>query len=148
MVERRDVMGGGLVTGLAALFAPGAADAAPQRDGNDGAQIVRAVNELRETVQRELETFRSAPWRGVALVREQQRFWLRGAQKYPDFIEVGLNAWDSLHDWHVHYRQPINVARMADGRYAMVFMFTTVILRPEMQPDYVGLPYDAQTPRR
>jgi hypothetical protein len=44
--------------------------------------------------------------------------------------------------------QPIDMARMTDGRYVMVFMFTTIILRPEQMPTSVGLPYDAQTPRR
>ncbi len=146
MVERRDVMmGTGLVAGFAALLSPAEAEPAPQ-DGSP--QVVQAVNDLRETVANELEALRNGPWRGVALIREQQRIWLRSTQKYPDFLEVGLEIWDSLHDWHVRYRQAINMARMTDGRYAMVFMFTTIILRPEQMPTYVGLPYDAQAPRR
>jgi hypothetical protein len=146
MVERRDLMmGSGLVAGLAALMTPAAAAAAPQ---DSDQQVVQAVNRLTETVATELETLRNGPWRAVALVREQQRTWLRSTQKYPDFIEVGVEVWDGLHDWHVHYRQPINMARMTDGRYAMVFMFTSIILRPEQAPMYVGLPYDGQAPRR
>jgi hypothetical protein len=70
-------------------------------------------------------------------------------QKYPDFIEVGIDVWDSVHDWHVRFQQPLNVTRVADGRYAMSFSFTTLILRPEMAGDYVGPPFDLdQTPRR
>ena len=142
MVERRDVMGTGLVAGLAALVAPAAAAeaaAAPQEE-----RVVQAVLSLRETVQRELEALRDGPWAGVERIREQQRIWVRSTQKYPDFMEVGLEVWDSLHDWHVRYQQPINVARMNDGRYAMVFMFTTIILRPDQMPNYVGLPYDTR----
>jgi hypothetical protein len=142
MVERRDVMGTGLVAGLAALVAPAAAAenaAAPQEE-----RVVQAVLSLRETVQRELEALRDGPWAGVERIREQQRIWVRSTQKYPDFMEVGLDVWDSLHDWHVRYQQPINVARMNDGRYAMVFMFTTIILRPDQMPNYVGLPYDTR----
>ena len=142
MVERRDVMGTGLVAGLAALVAPGAAAAeaaAPQEE-----RVVQAVLSLRETVQRELEALRDGPWAGIERIREQQRIWVRSTQKYPDFMEVGLDVWDSLHDWHVRYQQPINVARMTDGRYAMVFMFTTIILRPDQMPNYVGLPYDTR----
>ena len=146
MIERRDVVGGGLVAGLAALVTPAPAEAEAAQNGSP--QLVEAVDELRDTLREQLEAARTHPWRGVALVREQQRTWIRSTQKYPDFIEVGLDVWDSLHDWHVHFRQPINMARMNDGRYVMVFMFTTIILRPEQMPTYVGLPYDAQSPRR
>jgi hypothetical protein len=58
-----------------------------------------------------------------------------------------VNVWDNLYDWHIRYQQPLNVARLPDGRYAMVFSFTTILLRPEHMPDYVGLPYDSD-PRR
>ena len=148
MVERRQVMGGGLAAGLATLFAPADGAAAAQRDDDGSALVARAVENLRSTVQSEFQTQRSGPWRGVTLVREQQRTWLRSTQKYPDFLEVGINVWESLHDWHIQFQQPVNMARMNDGRYAIVFMFTTVILRPELMPDYVGLPYDADRPRR
>ena len=148
MIERRDVIGSGLVAGLAALVAPGHVEAAPQRDGDDVQAVVNAVNNLRSTVRDQFEATRTAPWRGVGVIRAHQRQWLRSQQKYPDFIEVGVDVWESLHDWHVHYQQPINMARMTDGRYAMVFMFTTVLLRPELPPEYVGLPYDGEAPRR
>jgi hypothetical protein len=147
MIERRDVMGGGLAAGVAAMFSPAPAAAAAQREGQDAERVAAAVNDLRQTVQAGFDSFRIGPWRAVGLIREQQRSWLRSTQKYPDFIEVGLNAWEGLHDWHVRYQQPINMARMPDGRYAMVFMFTTVILRPELQPDYISLPYDTDTRR-
>jgi len=147
MFERREVMGGGLVAGLAALVAPGSAEAA-QRDGDDLQPVVNAVNNLQSTVKEQFDAMRTAPWRGVNVIRVQQRQWLRSQQKYPDFIEVGVDVWESLHDWHVHFQQPINIARMTDGRYAMVFMFTTILLRPELLPDYVGLPYDTETQRR
>ena len=148
MVQRRDVIGSGLVAGLAALVAPGAEAASPESPAPQDERVVQAVNGLRETVQSELEALRDGPWGGVARIREQQRTWIRSTQKYPDFIEVGLDVWDSLYDWHVRYQQPISVTRMNDGRYSMIFMFTTIILRPEQAPSYVGLPYDAQSPRR
>jgi hypothetical protein len=147
MVERREVMGGGLIAGMAALLTPAPAPAPAAAQGNDdGERIVRAVNDLEQSVRREFEILRAGPWRVVDLIREQQRNWLRATQKYPDFIEVGVAVWESLHEWHVRYQQPLNVARQTDGRYAMAFMFTTILLRPELQPEYVSLPYD--TPRR
>lgn len=147
MVERREVMGTGLVAGLAALVMPAKA-AAAQGGPGDGERLVQAVNGLTETVRAELTAARDGAWDVVARIREQQRGWLRSTQKYPDFIEVGLEVWEDLHDWHVRYQQPLNVSRMNDGRYAMIFMFTTLVLRPEQAPGYVGLPYDAQAPRR
>lgn len=143
MVERREVMGSGLAAGLAALVSP-----APAAAQDSSPQVAQAVQELRETVRDQLEASRTGPWRGVVAVREQQRSWIRSTQKYPDFIEVGLDIWDSLHDWHVIFQQPISIARRDDGRYIMVFMFTTIVLRPEQMPNYVGLPYEAETPRR
>ena len=148
MVERRDVVGGGLAAGLAALVSPALAAAAPaEAQAANGPEVAQAVHQLREMLRDQLETARTTPWRGVAAVREQQRTWIRSTHKYPDFIEVGLDIWDSLHDWHVIHQQPLSIARRDDGRYVMVFMFTTIVLRPEQMPGYVGLPYEAQTPR-
>jgi hypothetical protein len=147
MVERRDLMSGGLMASFAALMTPAEAEAAAQQSGDEGVRVARAVTELQEGLERELQALRNGPWGTVTRIREQQRSWLRATQRYPEFIEVGLDAWDGLHDWHVRYQQPINVARMADGRYAMVFMFTTIVLRPEQALDYVGLPYDADRGR-
>ena len=56
---------------------------------------------------------------------------MRSTQKYPDFIEIGIDVWDNIYDWHVVHQQPVNMTRTSDGRYAMVFMFTTLLLRPD-----------------
>jgi hypothetical protein len=40
------------------------------------------------------------------------------------------------------------MTRTADGRYAMVFMFTTLLLRPDQAADFVGFAFDADTQRR
>jgi hypothetical protein len=56
-------------------------------------------------------------------------------------------VWEALYDWHVRYQQPLNVQRTADGRYVMAFMFTTLILRPDQAPDYIGPPFDNSSDR-
>ena len=142
MVQRRDLVGGGLVAGLASMMSP-AAEAAV-----DGEESTQASNRFRETVERQFEQVYSARWRGVSRVREQQRTWLRATRKYPDFIEIGLDVWDNIWDWHVVYQQPLNVTRVADGRYAMSFMFTTLLLRPDVTPDFVGYSFDADSQGR
>jgi hypothetical protein len=40
------------------------------------------------------------------------------------------------------------MGRANDGRYTMIFMFTTLVLRPEQMPDYVGYPFDADSRRQ
>lgn len=140
MVERRNLVGGGLAAGLAALVAGGDADAAAAaavQDGDD-ALVAGAVNGVRDAIS----NLYVGPWRAIALIREQQRIWLRANHKYPDFIEVGVGVWDSLYDWHVRYQQPISMTRTPDGRYVLAFMFTTFVLRPDQAVDYVGPPWD------
>lgn len=148
-MERRNLMGGGLAAGLGALVATAAAApeaAAAQRD--DGERVARAIDNLRGTFQGQFETALLAPNRAMRAIRRQQREWVRATHKYPDFIEVGLDVWDGLHDWHVQHQQPLAMTRRPDGRYMMSFMFTTVILRSDQAPDYVGYPFDADGTRR
>jgi hypothetical protein len=142
MVQRRDLVGGGLVAGLASMMAP-AAEAAADDD-----QSAQSINRLRETFERQFEQAYSARWQGVSRVRQQQRTWMQATRKYPDFIEIGLNVWDNIWDWHVVYQQPLSVTRVADGRYAMSFMFTTLLLRPDQNPDFVGYGFDADSQGR
>jgi hypothetical protein len=40
------------------------------------------------------------------------------------------------------------VTRVADGRYAMSFMFTTLLLRSDVTPDFVGYAFDADSQGR
>ena len=140
-MERRDLVGGGLVAGIAAIVAPDAA-AAAQRDNSEA--LSRAVDDLRQTIQNNY----NSPWRVIAQVREQQRVWMRANYRYPDFIDIGVDIWEALYDWHVRFQQPLNVARMQDGRYVISFMFTTFVMRPDQMPNYIGPPYENTDPRR
>ena len=150
-MERRNLLGRGLFAGLTGMFAaPAAATAAPAGGaGEDTSEAAaRAIDQLRtqyEFMSDPTELGRSGT---IGAIRQQQRTFLMSARKYPDFIEVGLNVWEDVCDWHVKQRQPINATRLADGRYAMVFMFTTLILRPEQDANFVGFPFDAEPTRR
>ena len=141
MVERRNLVGGGLAAGLAALMTPGTVEAAGQRDGDE--TVSREVRELRQTIEANFHQ----PWLRIARIREQQRIWMRANYKYPDFIEVGIEVWEAVYDWHVRFQQPLSMMRATDGRYVMAFMFTTFILRPDVMPEYIGPPYDGESPR-
>ena len=117
----------------------GAEAAAAQREGG-GEEVSREVRELRRSIEANF----NRPWARIAQIREQQRIWLRANHRYPDFIEIGIDIWDALYDWHVRHQQPVSMTRTTDGRYVMPFMFTTFILRPDAMPDYIGPPFDQE----
>jgi hypothetical protein len=146
MVERRQLVGGGIVAGLTALVGDSSASAAPAAD--DGQMISGSIDQLRRTFEGQFDQTYAAVWRGVTRIRQQQRTWIRSTMKFPDFIEIGIEVWDNLYDWHVAHQQPLSMGRAADGHYTMTFMFTTLVLRPEQAPDYVGFPFDADSRRQ
>lgn len=145
MVARREIVGGGLVAGLGALLTPGAARAeAAQSRGDQGSErIAEAIDELREEFARS-QGCGPAPCSAVASIRVQQQNFLKANQKFPDYIDAGMEVWLEVYDWHVRNRQAINTTRLPDGRYGIAFMFTTVVLRPENTPNYLSFGYDAR----
>jgi hypothetical protein len=145
MVARREMVGGGLLAGVAALFLPDEARAgAGQSRGDAGAgDVARAIDELRQAFVAAQEC-RSGRCSGVEAIRLQQQNFLKANQKFPDYIDAGIEVWQDVYDWHVRNRQPVNTTRLPDGRYGIAFMFTTVILRPDNQPSYLSFGYDAR----
>jgi len=138
MVERRDVIGGGLVAGLAAAFG-GPAEAQARRDPVDDAadmKVADAIDKLRDAIERQ---YQSAE---VAQIRIQQRTFLKANQKFPDYMDVGIDVWERMHDWHVRTSQPVNIVRTNDGRYGMVFGVTTLLLMPQQVGSYISWGYD------
>jgi hypothetical protein len=147
MVERRHMLGHGLVAGLTGvLAAPALADAAPAAAEDTSEAAARAVDRLGTTIEREVTPATASP--AIARIREQQRTFIRANLKYPDYLEVGLSVWEQVYDWHVKFQQPVTAARLADGRYVLAFMFTNLILRPDQAPEYVGFGFDTEPVRR
>ena len=138
MVERRDVIGGGLVAGLAAAFgAP--AGGQTKRDAADDAadtKTAEAVDRLRQSLEHEHESG------DVTQIRAQQRTFLRANQKFPDYMDVGIDVWERMYDWHVRTRQTLNIVRTPDNRYGMVFGATTLLLVPQQTGNYISWGYD------
>jgi hypothetical protein len=145
MVERRAVMGGSLLAGLSTLMSPSGAEAAAQSNLEG---VSDSIDQLRRTVENQFTNVYTNKWQGVVRIRQQQHTWMKSTQKYPDFIEIGIDVWDNIYDWHVVHQHPVNMSRTSDGRYAMVFMFTTLLLRPDQAGDYVGFAFDASTARQ
>ncbi len=138
MVERRDVIGGGLLAGLAAAFG-GPAAAQTRREPADDApelKVAEAIDKLRESIARESDSAE------VAQIRAQQRTFLKASQKFPDYMDVGIDVWERMYDWHIRTRQPLNIVRTADGHYGMVFGVTTLLLLPQQVGSYISWGYD------
>jgi hypothetical protein len=138
MVERRDVIGGGLVASLAAAFGGPAGEQARRDPADDVAElkVAGAIDKLRESVERQ---YQSAE---VAQIRIQQRTFLKANQKFPDYMDVGIDVWERMHDWHVRTHQPVNIVRTNDGRYGMAFGVTTLLLMPQQVGSYISWGYD------
>ncbi|PYR66356.1 MAG: hypothetical protein DMF88_16635 [Acidobacteria bacterium] len=140
MVERRDVIGGGLAAGLAAAFGR-PAEAQTRRDSGEAtadSKAADAIDKLRDALEHAHESA------DVAQIRAQQRTFLKANQKFPDYIDVGIDIWERMHDWHVRNRQPLTIVRTNDGRYGMVFGVTTLILMPQQTGNYISWGYDTR----
>ena len=139
-MKRRNLVGGGVLAGAAALLgAPESAAQSAAARSDDREAVARAVDQLRVAIDRHLAVSPE-----LDRIRQQQRTFLKSNQKFPDFIEVGIDVWENIYDWHVRHELPITATRTADGRYVMTVMFTTLILRPEQVGGYVGYGFDAR----
>ncbi len=141
MVRRRDVMGGSLLAGFLALLLPKPAAALEQERGD--AEVAEAINKLREQLVKAQECT-VGPCAAIAAIRMQQNVFIKANQKFRDYIDAGIEAWEAVYDWHVNNRQPITTTRLPDGRYGIAFMFTTIVLRSENTPNFISFGYDAR----
>ena len=143
MIPRRQLLGLPAVGGLLGLFGARAAAADPlaaaqQLTDRSMDGIVRAIESLRD----EMRSERS--FTEIRRIRDAQKEHLRVNTKLPDFIEVGMDVWFGIHDWHIKWQQPMSLGRDAGGRYTIVLLQTVVILRTDMMPSYIGVPFDGR----
>jgi hypothetical protein len=149
------------LTGL--FVAPAAASAAAVGGAEDtSAAAATAINQLRNTIANTTGGIRGAIEEAasptnlgasgtITAIRKQQHEFLLANRKYPDFMEVGTGVWEDIYDFHIKHSLPPTAGRLADGRYTIGFMFTTLIMRVDQAASYIGFPYDAEpvtTPRR
>jgi hypothetical protein len=139
VVDRRMFLSGAAFMGAGTAGATPAAAAPRATAATDDAAELR---EIATQISRYRDTMVSMLGADVEAVREQQRLFLKSTGKYPDYIEVGLGVWERLYDWHVRWQQPLTITRQPDGLYAMTFMLSTILLKPNMQTNYIGPGYD------
>jgi hypothetical protein len=145
MLTRRNLFTGGLLAGMAGGSAQ--ARGMGQMGSDQSDKSIDALRKVLEDIRSDFRNDRSCtptPCSEVELIRQQQRLFLKASNKFPDFIDVGIDVWERLCDWHVKNQQRLAISRMSDGRYAMTFGVTTIVLRHEMTGNYVGLGYDSK----
>jgi hypothetical protein len=132
MFSRRDLFGASALGGLFAF------------NNSDGEQMSdRAAQDIAGAVKDITTAIRSQrSFDELSPVRQKQLEFLHGQGKFPDFIEVGSDVWLAVHDWHVRHLQPMTLGRDGMGRYTITLMNTTLILRHDAAPNFVGTPYD------
>ena len=131
MFSRRELVTGGLAA--AAVAHPTDGTAAPAQCNDSG-----LLNEILNDV-RTMATPPPVPGAlAIAAVRQSQRAFLKQAGKYPDQIDVGLDTWDAVIDWHVATLQKPEVLRHGDGHYAIRFLTRAIVLKPELPENYVS----------
>ena len=143
MVSRRELITAG-VAGTLTTAAPARslASGEEQEANREGQrEIARQIQNVEE-VLRSAYLSPSLSHGVIARLRSDFETFIRANQKFPDFIEVGVAVFWEIYDWHVKHQQQVMVTRLADGRYALQFMFTSLILRPEQDRNFIGIPFD------
>jgi len=142
MFTRRQIVTHGTIGAFAAAAIPAPAEAVPAQDNSD---VVAELKRFEQIVQRPLsDAFESntLAFGQVPKLRDLFTSFLKANQKFPDFCDVGMNVFYDIYDWHVKYQQPLQVGRNPDNRLTIHFMFTTLIVKSEMDPNYIGAPFD------
>ena len=143
MVNRRALINGTALGGaLLAVNAPASAalgsEAVADVSDRQMEDVVKAERSIGTEIGRQ-STF----WE-IAAVREPIRAFLRANLKFPDYLDVGTDVWQQVYDWHVRFQQPLTLGRTTDGRFTILLLATTIVMRPEQTPNYIGLPYDSR----
>ena len=143
MITRREIVSGGIVAATLGAGPEEALAAAPLPQSRESDEkIVSLLTEIRDELKGAKPNCNVIDCPEIERVRNEQRTFLKGRNKFPDYIEVGADIWDRLCDWHVEHQVPLQVSRTAEGRYAMAFFLTFVVLRSDVANSYVGQGYD------
>ena len=134
MLSRRELIAGGAAVHMSR------GDAAAAQGGSDGdsARALRAIQEVLDGIRSQSAI--NTPV--VNQLRDRQRQFFRLNQRFPECIDVGIRAWESMQDWHIRHLRPLNINRGGDGRWQMDFIMSVLILKHELPENEIGQPYD------
>ena len=140
MVSMRELLSGGVLS----LAGAGAGvpneptgvqeqvDLGPVLRGLDGLRAELAQNANGLAVSRDY----------ITQLRRIQKQHFRTNGRFPAWIDVGIDVFESVYDWYIRNQQPLTVTREAPGRFTIPFFFSTIIGRPDVEPNYISMPYD------
>ncbi len=141
MIDRRQLLAAAGVLGGLAARADGAEATATgngQMSDRVAQDIVNALKAITTAV------YAAQSFEAIGPIRSRQLDYLKATNKFPDFIDVSPDVWTNVYDWHVRMQQPIVLGRDAGGRYTMALAFTQLVLRPDVAPNFISVPYDAR----
>lgn len=142
MLTRRELITGGVAGSVVPIGHAESAEGVQSRAEVDMLRdIATQIGAIDDTLSRAFLS-NTVSFGLTTKVRAQMETFFRSAQKFPDFIDVGYAVFMDTYDWHIKNGQQLVVTRGPDGRYWLQFMFTTLIMRGEQDPGYVGIPYD------
>jgi hypothetical protein len=139
MIDRRQLL---TASGLLGALAPAektadAAIGAGQQLSPQAAQdIVNGLKDIRTAIAV------GPSFTEIMPVRVRQMDYVKANGKFPDFIDVGIDVWYAVHDWHIRLQQQLVFGRDGVGRYTMMLGFTALVLRPDSAATYISTPYD------
>ena len=135
MLARRRMLGTTLFGGFLGATIP-ASGQSGQTSDRQMTEIVDALKELKKSLDSP-QSFTE-----IAGIRQKQVDYLKATNKFPDFIDVGLDVWFAVHDWHVKHLQQLVLGRDGSGRYTITLMSTQLVMRPDLVPTFISAPYD------
>lgn len=135
MISRRDLLATSV--GAGAVLAPNGVEATPVQS-DDARYFNEMIVELRE-IRRAVSIDGT---QAITTIRAAQRTYLKNSSRFPEFVDVGYDVFQSVVDWLVAVRQPVTINRLTDGRYTVALFASTIVLRPDFPDNYVGQGYD------
>jgi len=139
MIDRRQVLTmGGLLGALAPGGSPeeGVGGGVAQLSDRSAQDVISAIKAIGDRISAQQSFAEIVP------IRKSQESFLRANGKFPDYMDVALDIWTNVYDWHVRLQQPLVLGRDATGRYTMMLGFTALVLRHDAAPNFIGIPYD------
>ena len=138
MLARRRMLGTTLFGGFLGAAIP-ASPASEQNAQTSDRQMMEVVDALKE-IKKSLDSPQS--FTEIAGIRQKQVDYLKATNKFPDFIDVGLDVWFAVHDWHIKHLQQLVLGRDGSGRYTITLMSTQLVMRPDLVSTFISAPYD------
>ncbi len=105
MISRRDLLASGV--GAGAVMAPHDVGAAPPQtdEARYFNEMILELRQIRRAVSIE-------GTQAITNIRAAQRTYLKNSSRFPEFIDVGYDVFQSVVDWLIAVRQPVTISRL------------------------------------